>query len=316
MLKFGIIGMNEGNGHPYSFSAIFNGYDEDALEQCPYSAIKAYLPAHHQNKKIIPDAQITHIWTQDRQMSQSVASLAKIPNIVDNYEDMIGQVDAVILSRDDPHNHWEMAKPFIDKGMPIYIDKVLAHNLEDMKKIVAATGDDYLIMAGSSSRYTRNIEKAKKEIDTSVVRTIHGISAVTWIRYASHLLDGICYVFGSDAETVQNVGKDGFDIVHIGFKNGLNMVLQVITGLSHPIEFTCYSDVGQEHYKVVFSDVDENFSSYFVGFYRMLETFTEMVKTGKQVLPLSETANVSRIVIAGEMSRNEGGRKVYLEELK
>jgi len=47
MLKFGVIGMNEGNGHPYSFSAIFNGYDEDALEQCPFSSSKAYLNAHH-----------------------------------------------------------------------------------------------------------------------------------------------------------------------------------------------------------------------------------------------------------------------------
>ena len=45
-----------------------------------------------------------------------------------------------------------MAKPFIEAGLPIYIDKVLAHNLEDMKKIVDATGPDYPVMAGSSSR--------------------------------------------------------------------------------------------------------------------------------------------------------------------
>ena len=56
MLRFGIIGLNEGNGHPYSFSAIFNGYDESRLEECPYAAIRAYLPAIHQNRCIIPDA--------------------------------------------------------------------------------------------------------------------------------------------------------------------------------------------------------------------------------------------------------------------
>jgi hypothetical protein len=104
VLNFGIIGMNKGNGHPYSFSAIFNGYNKDAFEQCPYAAIRQYLTDHHRNEVMIKDAQVTHIWTQDKETSQSVANLAKIPNIVDNYEDMIGKVDAVILARDDPHN--------------------------------------------------------------------------------------------------------------------------------------------------------------------------------------------------------------------
>lgn len=317
MLKFGIMGMNKGNGHPYSFSAIFNGYDEDALAACPFSTIQSYLGAHHRNEVMIKDAQVTHVWTQDRTMSEDVAKLSKIPNIVDKYEDMIGEVDAIILARDDPHNHWEMARPFIEKGIPIYIDKVLAHNLEDMNKIINATGDDYPIMAGSPSRYSLNIEKAKKEIgDLSSVRSIFGTSGVTWIRYANHLLDGICHLFGTDVDTVQNVGKDGFDIVHICYKNGLNMVLQVITGLSEPIEFTCYSKAGQDHYKCVWSDSDQNYKSYFSGFCGMLETFTEMVKTGKQVLPLSECVNVSKIVIAGEISRNEGGRIVNIDELK
>ena len=314
MLNFGMIGMNEGNGHPYSFSAIFNGYDEKHLPEYPYGAIKTYLPGSHRNEKIIPDASITHIWTQDREMSESVARISKIPNIVNNMEDMIGQVDGVILARDDPHNHWQMARPFIEKGMPIYIDKVLAHNLEDMKKIVEATGDDYPIMAGSSSRYTSNIEKAKKEVCADKVVTIHGVSKVSWIRYANHLLDGISYLFGADVESIQNLGNERLDVVHIVYQSGLNVVLQIKEDLAGPIEFTCYSTDDQLSYTTCFSDKD--FSSYFVGFYRMMETFTEMVKTGKQILPLEEIIKVSKIVIAGQISRDHGGRKIYLEELK
>ncbi len=314
MLNFGIIGMNQGNGHPYSFSAIFNGYDEKYLPECPYEAIKIYLPGSHRNENIIPDANITHIWTQDREMSQSVANLARIPHIVDDYEDMTGEIDGVILARDDPHNHWQMARPFIEKGVPIFIDKVLAHNLEDMKKIVEATGDDYLIMAGSSSRYTSNIEKAKKEICTDKVVTVHGLSKVSWIRYANHLLDGICHLFGADAKSVQNLGDESLDVVHIVYNSGLHVVLQVKENLAGPIEFTCYSTGEQLPYTACFSD--DGFASYFVGFYRMMETFTEMVKTGKQILPLEEIIKVSEIVLAGEMSRNQDGRKIYLEELK
>ena len=101
MLNFGIIGMNDGNGHPYSFSAIFNGYNEDALEECPYSAIKEYLPVCHRNEMIIPDANVTHIWTQDKKLSESVAGISRIPNIVNNPE---LYVRAAIIS-DRPHSN-------------------------------------------------------------------------------------------------------------------------------------------------------------------------------------------------------------------
>ena len=30
-VRVGMIGMSEGNGHPFSFSAIINGYDDDGL---------------------------------------------------------------------------------------------------------------------------------------------------------------------------------------------------------------------------------------------------------------------------------------------
>ena len=42
-LKIGIIGISEGNGHPYSWSSIFNGFDEKELIKCPYPAIIEYL---------------------------------------------------------------------------------------------------------------------------------------------------------------------------------------------------------------------------------------------------------------------------------
>ena len=81
--------MNKGNGHPYSFSAIFNGYNQEAINECPYSAIKQYLPAYHRNKKIIPDANVTHIWPQNREISESIARFSRIPNIVGHYVDIL-----------------------------------------------------------------------------------------------------------------------------------------------------------------------------------------------------------------------------------
>ena len=43
--KIGVIGINDGNGHPYSFSAMFNGFVNDYLQKyCSFDLIKEYLP--------------------------------------------------------------------------------------------------------------------------------------------------------------------------------------------------------------------------------------------------------------------------------
>jgi hypothetical protein len=315
MLRFGIMGLNEGNGHPYSFSAIFNGYDEGALAECPFAAIRAYLPAIHQNRHILPDARVTHVWTQDAALSQQVARVAKIPNVVRDYRDMLGEVDGLILARDDPRHHWEMARPFIEAGVPIYLDKVLADTMEDYHRILAAVGEHGLLMAGSPSRFTPAVLKAKQAIDPATIRSVHGISCVNWIRYANHLLDGIAVVFGTDFKTVQNIGDDGCDVVRLVYRNGLNVVLEVMEGVALPIEFTCRQKSGGKHIRVPFADESDQFESYFWGFYNMLEAFTRMVKTGQRPAWHAETLAVSRAVIAGELSRQRGGIKIDLESL-
>jgi predicted dehydrogenase len=316
MLRFGIMGLNEGNGHPYSFSAIFNGYDESALAECPFAAIRAYLPAIHQNRHIIPDARVTHVWTQDAALSQRVARLAKIPNVAGDYRDMLGEVDGLILARDDPRNHWEMARPFIEAGVPVYLDKVLADTMEDYRRILAAVGEHGLLMAGSPSRFTPAVRKAKQEIDPATVRSVHGISCVNWIRYANHLLDGIAVLFGTDFKTVQNIGDDDCDVVRLVYRNGLNVVLEVIEGTALPIEFTCRQKSGGKHIRVPFADESDRFESYFWGFYNMLEAFTRMVKTGQRPAWHAETLAVSRAVIGGGLSRQRGGIKIDLDSLE
>ena len=38
-IKLAMLGMVDGNGHPYSWSAIFNGYDPEEMAECPYATI-------------------------------------------------------------------------------------------------------------------------------------------------------------------------------------------------------------------------------------------------------------------------------------
>src|SRR5687767_5158873 len=98
-MKIGIIGMSEGNAHPYSWSAIINGYfDGKEISDIGYPAVARYLKAN-QPTLGIDGVNVTHVWTQDRSISESIARAARIGNVVSRAEEMIDQVDAVILAR-------------------------------------------------------------------------------------------------------------------------------------------------------------------------------------------------------------------------
>ena len=105
MLKLGIIGMSEGNGHPYSWSAIINGdFNRKEMDKCGYAGIPIYLEANRDTLGI-DDVRVTHVWTQDRKISEHIAKASMIERVVDKADEMICDIDAVLLARDDPENH-------------------------------------------------------------------------------------------------------------------------------------------------------------------------------------------------------------------
>ena len=118
ILNIGVIGSNEGNGHPISFSSIFNGYNKKFLDKyCKFELIKNYLPKFHKNKKsnMIKGAKVNYIWTQSKKNSTEISKISKIKYICSSLEEMSNKVDAVILARDDIENHLRMAKNFLKR---------------------------------------------------------------------------------------------------------------------------------------------------------------------------------------------------------
>src|SRR5204862_2982061 len=96
-IRLAMLGMIEGNGHPYSWSAIINGYDPAKMAECPYAAIPNYLGAQPLESVRIEGARVTHIWTDDPADAPKVAAASLIENIVSQPEAVIGHVDAVII---------------------------------------------------------------------------------------------------------------------------------------------------------------------------------------------------------------------------
>ena len=107
------------------------------MKDCGFPVIPEYLGNQTFPKDSIPNAEVTHVWTQDYDLSKHIAKSSNIGTVAREATDMIGSVDAVLLARDDSENHLIHALPFLQAGIPIYIDKPLSCNLQDAQKLLA-----------------------------------------------------------------------------------------------------------------------------------------------------------------------------------
>ena len=114
MIKLGIIGLKDiDNGHPFSFSAIINGYNEKYFKKTTYKNILKYLKKKPKKNFGIKGVKITHAWTQNENLTKILCKSCNIDNAVKNYREMLGSVNGVIIARDDLH--YSISKHFLKK---------------------------------------------------------------------------------------------------------------------------------------------------------------------------------------------------------
>ena len=203
-LRLGVIGSSEGNGHPYSWSAIFNGYDSAEMENCGYPVIPRYLEKQNWPTSQIGGAEVTAVWTQDIALSRHIAKAAKIEQVVSCYADMIGQVDAILLARDDAHNHLRFAEPFLTAGLPIYIDKPIALSIDELNQLYALEQYPGQIFTCSALRYSEQL--ALSAADHQKLGNIKQIAAFTpksWSKYAVHIVEPVLNMLSKEDEPIE-----------------------------------------------------------------------------------------------------------------
>lgn len=204
-LELGVIGISEGNGHPYSWAAIFNGYDPAAMKNCGFPVISEYLAKQRWPEARIKGAKVTCVWTQDEAISHKIAAASLIENVVQAPQDMIGRVDGVLLARDDAERHYEIAAPFIDAGIPVYIDKPIALSVNEMKRIYAHEKYPGQIFSCSALRYAPELMLSDGERHRlGPIRQIHAFTPKSWDKYAIHIIDPVLNIL-DESDRVRKV---------------------------------------------------------------------------------------------------------------
>ena len=110
MFRVGIIGSE--NSHAKAFTDIFNAsgkYD---------------------------DIQVVAIYGEEEEASQKISETYNVP--IMKPEEMLGKVDAIMVTSRNGKLHPIYARPFIEQGLPAFLDKPIANDSAESRHWIAA----------------------------------------------------------------------------------------------------------------------------------------------------------------------------------
>jgi hypothetical protein len=303
IVRVGMIGVSEGNGHPYSFSSIVNGYDDECLARSGWEGIYNYVRIRDKSEFGIGNLRITHVWTQDESETKKLSEAALIPYPVKNYDDMLGDIDAVIIARDDYNIHLKIARPFLENNLPVFIDKPLSLDIEELKYFKTFLENGKL-MSCSGLRYAKEVDTVRGNIiDYGESMLVRGTVLLSWEKYGVHMLEGILSLLQARPISVSGIPASHMSVM-IRMSDGSNIQVDALGNVPKIFRVDV---IGNR--KISTHEISDNFSM----FRRMLWHFAEMVKTGKPPIQPHETLDIMKVLIAGNIARNEE-RDVLLEE--
>ncbi|HLJ97654.1 MAG TPA: Gfo/Idh/MocA family oxidoreductase, partial [Gemmataceae bacterium] len=78
--------------------------------------------------------------------------------LVERPADMIGKVDGMLIESQQGGVHWDRAQPFLEAGLPCYIDKPFTCSVADARKLAALAKEKNVpIFSASSLRYAPDL---------------------------------------------------------------------------------------------------------------------------------------------------------------
>ncbi|HHI82246.1 MAG TPA: hypothetical protein ENJ99_03755 [Rhizobiales bacterium] len=307
MIKIGTLGFSPGNGHPFSFSAIVNGYEADAFPD-EWAGIRNYLEARKPEEIGFGGrAKVTHCWMPDANMARTLQAACRIDNVVYEPHDMRNEVDAVMILRDDWDSHMPLAMPFLQAGLKVFIDKPLTASKAELAAFMPYLESGQL-MSCSGLRYARELDPLRQSRERfGELKLVRAAVVNDWTRYGVHMLEAAMSALDLKPIAVaRNLAPHDSLSVHL--EGGACLSIDALGW--RPVCFLLDvfgSGTGDGMGLIESYKISDNFSA----FRRTVSAFLDQVETGRPAVDPAATKLVMDTLRAGlAASPGKGALKV------
>jgi predicted dehydrogenase len=232
--------------------------------------------------------------------------------LVDKPEEIIGKVDGVLIESVDGSVHYERTLPFLEAGVPVFVDKPFTCDLKQAKALaVLARAKNVPILTGSSLRY--GLEVIEIQEKAHEVGKILGAEVCSpapthprnpgLFHYGIHGVETLYALMGPGCEAVWSVSNDDTDVVTGLWRDGRIGSFRGIRKGQGGYGYTAYCEKA-----IVRKTINANY------IYReLLKRIVKMFETGTPPIDISESVEIVAFIEAVMKSAANDGAKTALE---
>ncbi|MBN2507552.1 MAG: Gfo/Idh/MocA family oxidoreductase [Verrucomicrobia bacterium] len=230
--------------------------------------------------------------------------------IVPTLEALCARVDAVMLESVDGRPHLAQARPVLEAGKPLFIDKPVAGSLRDAVQIYRLARERRVpVFSSSAYRFYESLQKVKRA-DVGAVRAVISYGPahlephhpdLFW--YGVHPAEALFAILGTGCETVVRVATPNTDVVTGTWSSGRVGTLVGLRGGPAPHQVTVFGTKGV---------AEQQGSGDYAPLVREIMKFFE-----SRVAPVSpdETLELFAFMEAADESKRRGGTPVNVPSL-
>ena len=296
MIKLGFVA---GTAYPHSvwFAGMFNGVNGKHKHLNEWIVDPAMAR--------IEGARVVRVFDEDRQAAENMAKFADVPEVAGSLEEMFEGLDAVFIGDDLTMRHHQYAPPFLDRGIPTFLDKPFGDNVAAARALIdRARVRNCLFTSTSALVYAREfapIYSREKEVGEIAMVCTMGPADLMWERpfvfYGMHAVTVGHYIIDDRPVEVVDVGQRGRTVVRVRYLNGAHLTVMCPHGM--PVH---YHALVQGTKGPLYAE-DDDYAYFYAS---MLKDFLAMVEKKEQTFDLLKALEVLQICCAHEESVRTG----------
>ncbi|MFO0908486.1 MAG: Gfo/Idh/MocA family oxidoreductase [Isosphaeraceae bacterium] len=232
--------------------------------------------------------------------------------LYDDPAELFGKIDAVLVESVDGSVHLQRAMPFIEKGMPTYVDKPFACSLADARALVRAAETKHVpLMSSSSLRYAPEVVAARG--GGSKLGAVVGVStygpAPTHPRnpglfhYGIHPTEMLFTLMGPGCRRLSCLSTKGAEVTTGEWSDGRIASIRGIRDGSAAYGFTLFGTKGV---------ATQGVSTQYI-YRELLKQIVSLFETRMPPIDLRETLEIVAFIEGAKTSADSGGAPVEIK---
>ena len=225
---------------------------------------------------------VDYVWGETEEFAKAAAKAGKIPNIVSSPKQMLGKVDGVIVDHRHPKFHLKAVLPFVEQGIPTFVDKPFCYRSDEGKEFLKIakknktpiTSFSVVPEQQSFKRAVKKIEGIGKVLTGSTYGPCDLKSKYGGVFfYGIHQVDMVLHAFGYNVSSVLISSNGNGSTGQLLYSDGKIVTMNLIKEGSHGFAIAATGTENSIHQAIT---NDKN--NYLTG----IKVFTTMFKTRKE----------------------------------